>query len=126
MEKIRLAAEHSTRRGLGFAALAIVVTMLGLSFYPALALKTGAALLLITAAILYFKAHIAPGRNVRDTEVWLMIGDRIDMPAEAAQRVIGRVLQELYRRYAAWTVAAAGATWLCGLVAGVVFEPQAL
>jgi len=126
LEQIRLAAEHSTRRGLGFAGLAIFTTMLGLSFYPALALKTGAALLLITAVILYFKAYMAPTRNVRDTEVWLMIGDRIDMPLEAAQRVIGRLLQELYRRYAAWTVAAAGGTWVCGLIVGVLFEPRAL
>ena len=118
MDRIRLAAEVSIRRGMGFAALAIGVTCLGLSFDVVLALRTAAVTLGMACAILFFKGVQARTRNFRHTEVWILLDRSISLPDAVAQKLIGQVLRETYYRYGEWTLAVAVGVWLISLIAG--------
>lgn len=117
MDRIERLAELSILRGLGFAALAIVTVMVGLSFEAALCFQTGAILAVLTAVVLAFRAWEAPSRNIRDTEVYLMLDGEFGMPRERAQAYVGGVLRRLYGRFARITAGFAVAFWLVSLVA---------
>jgi hypothetical protein len=100
LQRIELLAEISVARGCGFAGLAILTFMLGLSWDMALASEVGGALILGVCMILIIKGHVAPNRPVRKTELWMML-DQGDRPNPAiAQRVIGPVLHTCYLRFA--------------------------
>lgn len=96
MDDIHQAALLSVARGTGFAGLAIVTTMIALSFDPGLAAGTGSVMSMITAFVLYIRGdralHVRPTR----TEVWLMICREARPPAAIAQKVIGTALREAY------------------------------
>lgn len=115
MDRIESAAEISIGRAVGFGALAIATTVLGLIFEPALALKTGGAATLLMAAILQLKAQQAPSKPYRSTELWLILDRRLGLPDDQAQRIVGTVLSATYRRYAGFSVVAAVGMWLLGL-----------
>ncbi len=115
MHRIEQAAEISVGRAVGFGALAIVTVVLGLIFAPVMALKTGGALTLLMAAVLQLKAERAPVQPYRSTEVWLILDQRLGMPDEHAQRIVGHTLRAVYLRYALASAAVAGGLWLLGL-----------
>ncbi len=117
MNRIEEAADLSVRRAVGFGALAILLTMAGLSAEPLLALRAGAALTLVMWAVLMVKAHLAPRKPYKRTELWLMLEPPPSWPAEHAQRIVGDVLQTTFRRYAQVTFACATALWLASLLA---------
>lgn len=113
-------AEMATARACGFAGLGIVAVMVGLSFDPLLALKSGAILLSMLTAVLHFLALRAPTVPYKRTEVWLMI-EASDRPPEAvAQRLIGGAVQAAYRRFALYAASGAGAMWLLALLYALV------
>lgn len=114
--QIVLAAETSVGRAVGFAALAIGCVVLGLSSYPLLALRSGAALSLLTAAILYRQALAAPRRPYRRTETWLLLDRPRSLPDSVAQRLIGSALSRVLERYARWCAVAALLFWLTSLL----------
>lgn len=118
--RIRVAAETSVGRAAGFAALAIGCVVLALSSYSVLALRTGAVLCLLAAAILYQRALAAPERPYRRTEIWLILDRPRNLPEELAQRLIGETLRSTLERYARWYAAAAAGFWLVSLI---WFEP---
>jgi hypothetical protein len=120
---IEEAAERSVARGTGFAALAAGVTMSGLSFVPVLSLKTGAAIALLTWAVLALKALRARRRPYRRTEVWLMLDPKPALPRDQAQRLIGEALERAFRRYAARALLTAVALWLASLAADAAGLP---
>jgi hypothetical protein len=100
LQKIELLAEISVARGCGFAALAILTFMLGLSWDMELASRVGGMLVLLVCIGLLIKARLAHERPVHRTELWMML-ERGDRPNRAiAQRVIGPVLQTCYLRFA--------------------------
>jgi hypothetical protein len=105
MDSIREACDISIRRACGFGALAIGTAMLGLSYYPLLAVRFGAILTSIMIAVLLIKALRAPWRPYRRTEAWLILGKRHGLPESRAQQVFGSTLRERYLWHA--TVAAA-------------------
>lgn len=77
--------------------LAIFTFMVGLSGDPDLAIRAGAILVTLTAVLLYWRGRKAPGRNFRQTEVWLMIRDAPGAPPkDRLQRMIGGALAESY------------------------------
>ena len=120
MERIRFAAEVSVRRALGFAGLGVGTAVMGLVYDPVLALKTGATLLALIAAVLFYKAYRAPTRNFKETEVWILLDRDTSLNDQAAQRVIGGVLRETYRRYAEAIVLLAGAAWISSIVVALL------
>ncbi|MFN4282833.1 MAG: hypothetical protein ACK4NA_09360 [Alphaproteobacteria bacterium] len=114
MERIRELAWLSVGRACGFALLAIFTVMIALSFDPALAARSGAVLFLISAVALRLLARLAPTRNPRRTEVWYMLDPREQPSGLGAQRVIGAVLADVYRRFAGWALAAGLGCWGLG------------
>lgn len=117
MDRIERLAELSILRGLGFAALAIATVMVGLSFEAALCFQSGAILAVLTAVVLAFRAWEAPTRNVKDTEVYLMLDGDFGMPPDRAQAHVGALLRRLYGRFARIVAGFAVFFWMVSLVA---------
>ena len=115
IDRIRICAELSVRRALGFTLLGILVALFGLSWDAGLALKTGAVLMALVFAVLLWKAHGAPSHPYRRTETWLLLDRCHELPEDQAQRTIGGVLRDVYLRYATWAAALAGLQWLAAL-----------
>jgi hypothetical protein len=120
VERVRVAAETSVGRAVGFAALGIGCVVLGLSSYPVLALRSGAGLSLLTAAVLYLHALRAEHRPYRRTETWLLVDWPAALPQELAQRLIGTALGRALQRYAHICAAAAVLFWLGSLTWAVL------
>jgi hypothetical protein len=116
MDEIEGFARVSVARGSGFAVLAIVCLMVGLSGMPALALKTGGIFGLIAAFVLLVKAERAPYRLYKRTEVWLMLDERVRPPEAVAQRVIGMTLRAVCQEFALYFAQAAAAALAMSLV----------
>mgnify|MGYP005848291151 CR=1 FL=1 len=113
---MRRAAELSVGRAVGFGALAVGCVVLGLAAFPVLALRSGAALTMMMAAILLLKARQAPARPFKRTEVWLILGRPEHLPPSLAQRLIGTALHDVLTRYGHWSAGIAVAFWLASLV----------
>lgn len=115
LERIRVAAEISVGRAVGFAALAIGCVVVGLSSDPRLALRSGALLSLLTAAILCLHALAASRRSYRRTEIWLLIDKPRHLQDAVAQRLIGTALGNVLRHYARWCGVVGVLFWLASL-----------
>lgn len=116
LETIEKLAEFSVARACGFAMLAILVMVLGLSGEPDMALKTGATLSLLTSMILLLKAGLAEAKPYRSTELWLMLKPE-ERPHEAvAQRIIALALREAFLRFALYFANGAAAMLIVQLV----------
>lgn len=116
-QRIAQAAELSVGRAVGFGALGIGCTVLGLSGFPLLALRSGAVLTGLMAAILLLKGAAATRRPYRRTEVWLILDRPRDLPPERAQSLIGTALRLAFERYARWSAAVAAGFWALSLLA---------
>ena len=100
LQKIEEVAEISVARGCGFAALAILTLMIGLSWDMMLASKVGGGLVLLVCMVLIVRARGALRQPVRNTELWMML-DACERPDPAvAQRVLGAALRTCYLRFA--------------------------
>jgi hypothetical protein len=116
LETIEEQAEICVARACGFAALGIATLMVGLSWDMVLASKIGGLLILAACMILLLKAHRAPHRPVRRTELWMTLEPDVRPNAAIAQRVVGAVLRECYLRCpACGALAAATLTLSLGL-----------
>jgi hypothetical protein len=111
MENLRRAAFVSIGRAVAFAGLGIFVVMVGLSFDPVLALRTGGVLLLILLAGLLLRAQQVQRADYRHTEAWLLL-DRTERPSDrtAGQQLIA-ALREACMLFARWTAGAAALVW---------------
>ncbi len=102
--------------GCGFAALAICTVMFGLISEPVLAFRSGAILTGLTTIILFWKARSAPRTDYRDTELWILLERKPELPEAYAGRVITGILSEVYMRHAEAAAAIAFVLWLVSLV----------
>lgn len=116
MERIRACAELSVRRGCGFAALAILTFMFGLSAAPVLALRAGAILTALASVVLFLKALRAPNRDYRRTELWVLLDRNHGLPEAHAERIINTVLRDVYLRYAEFAGLIALTLWALTLI----------
>ncbi|MDZ4736733.1 MAG: hypothetical protein SGJ07_10345 [Rhodospirillaceae bacterium] len=121
MDRIRSLAALSVGRACFFAGFAIWATMFALIVDPVLALRVGAALVSIVACVLLIKAHNAAERPYRETEVWLLMDRKTDLPADRIQRAIGGALTEIYRRYARYALAIAAIFWFLAIVSNLIW-----
>jgi len=94
MDAIENAAFVSVGRASGFAGLAIFTLMLGLSFDPPLATRTGGLIGLGVVVLLLLYGWRALSRPYLRTEAWIILPKDRRPPAGIAQRVIGRTLRE--------------------------------
>lgn len=116
MHKVEELALISVARGVGFAALAIATLMLGLSSDLQTSLKAGGILTLITSLTLLMKGLMAPQRDYKRTEVWIML-DPNDRPSAAlAQDLIGDALKRTYLNFARHAALISGGLLLLAMV----------
>ena len=111
MTKLRQVAFVSVGRAVGFSGLAIFTVMVGLSFEPVLALRSGGVLLLVLLAALLLKAQHAPFQDHRRTETWILLeeGDRPD--ERFARGLISAALRDACLWFARWTAGVAALVW---------------
>ena len=107
MQAVERAAYLSVGRACGFGALAIFCFMVGLSYDPNLAARSGGLLTMLMTAILVMRALSAPARPYRTTETWLMLEAAQRPSAHVAQQVIGSALRDAYFWYARSTATVA-------------------
>jgi hypothetical protein len=107
MEEIRRVAIECVGRAVMFGSLAIGCVMVGFSFAPVSAFRSGAVLTLLMALVLMWQAMAASSRNPKHTEVWLYLDEK-SRPAEAHARVVfATIMREVYGRYAQITLGVA-------------------
>lgn len=118
MDQIRHLAIVSVARACAFALLAILSVMVGLSFDPLLAAKSGAILFSGMVAVLLAKAWRAPHKPYRRTEVWLMLDGRPGGSDRRAQQMIPAILRDVFMQFATIAAVPAVALWVVtGLIA---------
>jgi hypothetical protein len=111
MEAIREASDLSIRRACGFGLLAIWTTVVGLSYEPLIAVRTGAVLTTAMGVVLLIRAWGAPRRPYKRTEVWLILDKKHDLPEARAQQVFGNILRDRYLWHATVAGGVALALW---------------
>jgi hypothetical protein len=100
MEKIREVAVFCVGRAVFFGSLAIGCVMVGFSFNPVSAFRSGAMLTLLMAGILVWKAAAAQSQNPKRTEVWLYLDEKTRPPDAHIHFMFATVLREVYARFA--------------------------
>jgi len=118
--RMRLLAEISTARGCGFAGLAILCLMVGLSANIATTLKAGGYSALLVMTVLLLMAQRAPAKPFRQTEVWLMLEEAERPPEPLAQRLLSGVRRAAFLRFAAYHAVAAATMLTAGFVVGLL------
>jgi hypothetical protein len=119
-ERVEACAEISVARGCGFAWLAIITFMVGLSWDLPLAGKVGGVLAMVVCAVLLVKRARVQVRPYKRTEVWLMLSERERPSPEMAQMLISSALGVTYLKYAARAAFIASWLLLGSLVVGLV------
>ncbi|MBU8542324.1 MULTISPECIES: hypothetical protein [Roseomonadaceae] len=123
MEMMRTLADHSIRRALSFAGLAVVTLMLALSFDIVLALRTGGNLLAMLCLGLIWTAWRTPHRNMRRSELWSLLTEHAailarSLPPAEAQRLMAATLRQRLLWHAEQVGAAALVLWVVALLLG--------
>jgi len=111
MDKLQQAAFLSIGRAVGFTGFGILTVMIGLSYDPVLALRSGGLLLLLLLAALLLKAQRMPETNYRHTEVWVLL-DENDRPDERfAGAAVKVAVRNACLHFARWTAGVAVVIW---------------
>ena len=97
---VQNAAFVSVGRACGFAGLAVLCVVLGLSYEPALAARTGGFMSLVICLILLFRAWRVQRQPYKRTETWLILRKDDRPRAEVAQRLVSTALKEAYLFFA--------------------------
>ena len=116
MYEIRRIALQCVGRAVMFGSLAIGCVMMGFSFSPVSAFRSGAFMALIMAALLMGKAMTAGSKNPKRTEVWLYLDEKSRPIDAAAQTVFRTVMREVYVLYARISLAASLGLFALSLV----------
>jgi hypothetical protein len=119
LNSLRRVAFISIGRGVAFAGLGIFVVMVGLSFDPVLALRSGGVLLLILLAGLLLKAQQVAHTDYRSTEAWLLL-DRAERPDEKIAGYLTTALREACFWFARWTAGVAALVWGFAAISSLV------
>jgi len=127
MDVIRALADHSIRRACGFAGLGVFVTMLALSYDIVLTLRTGAALTAMGCLALAAIAWHAPRRDMRRTELWVLLTHAASdvvrrMPRARAQALLSGILRERLLWHAERVGLIAMVLWALMLLAALVMR----
>jgi hypothetical protein len=123
MDPLRQAAYVSIGRACGFGSLAILCFMVGLSFDPSLAARTGGILGLVMTGVLIVKARLAERVPYRRTETWLILAESDRPPPAVVQSLVGAVLRDVFLEFARYTAIAAVLMLLAAILLAI---PKAL
>ena len=124
IERIKLYADLSIRRGCGFALLGIATFMVGMSADAVLAFRAGAIMVSLLMAVLLLKGFRAPVRSYKATEVWILLDKSHGLPETRAQQVFGGILRDRYFWHAEIVAAGALGLWIVAFALRV-FGPGA-
>ena len=124
LQRIEHLAEISVARGCGFAALAIVTFMIGLSGDMVSSLKAGGYLSLFVCLVLLFKAWLYGLRSYKSTEVWLMLSPRERPDSAIAQYVIGTALRDTCLRFALYAAQVSANLLAAAVLYGLIVAVQ--
>jgi len=128
MEKIREIAVMCVGRAVMFGSLAIGCVMIGFSFNPVSAFRSGAVATLMMACVLMWKALSANNQNPKTTEVWLYLDETSRPLDQHARFVFATVMREVYGRYAQYALFVACALFVISLLFTAFgmkpFEPE--
>jgi hypothetical protein len=116
VDHIRRIAYETVLRACGFGSLAIFCLMIGMSFNPPVAFKTGGVLTMLMTMILVLKAIEAGTKPYRRTEMWLYLPEEHRPPPASAQQVTSSIMRETYLTFAMWTSIVAIAMWLLAML----------
>lgn len=116
MDALRRAAFTSIGRACGFAGLAILCVMVGLSYDPAAAAASGGILSMLVVAVLLLKARWASTGDVRRTEMWLLLDKAQQPPAAAAQWAGATALREACLWFARYAAGVSAGLWALTLL----------
>lgn len=100
MEKIREIAIFCVGRAVFFGSLAIGCVMIGFSFNPVSAFRSGAVLTLVMAVVLLWKAMAAQSQNPKRTEVWLYLDENVRPPEAQAKFIVSTIMRDVYGKFA--------------------------
>lgn len=118
MERVAYFADFSVKRACAFATLAIGTLLVGFSYQLEMVAKLGAVLFTLQGVVLLiFAGRRYPGRAYRRTELWTLLGKRldIDLPDERVREIIAVTLRDAYLRYFRITAWVAGLFWVVTL-----------
>lgn len=116
MDELRRMAFVSIGRACGFAGLAILCVMIGLAYDPLVAVRSGGIFMTLATIVLLLKARQALTRDVRHTEMWLML-EEDRRPAQAyAQWAGATVLRDTYLWFAQYAAGLSIVLWLAALI----------
>lgn len=107
--RVRKLAELTVMKASGYACLAIATTMSGMAFAPALALRTGAVMLLALAVALEVTARRYHRiRRITESEVWNLIPSAERPDKERGRALIVPAMRAELHQKALWAGCAAG------------------
>lgn len=100
MGEVKRVAVECVGRAVMFGSLAIGCVMIGFSFNPVSAFRSGAFLTLMMALVLMWKAMTANSKDPRRTEIWLYLDEKSRPIDDPARRVFGIVVRDVYGVFA--------------------------
>lgn len=98
--RIEQAALVSVTRALAFSTLAIMTTMVAVSFDPSLAMRMGAIMVAIVALVLVSQSWRVHRVDYRRTETYILLDGQTGLDERLSARIIRDTLVRLYRRFA--------------------------
>ncbi|WP_436642531.1 hypothetical protein [Microbaculum sp. FT89] len=116
MDELRRLAFVSIGRACGFAGLGILCVMLGLTYDPLVAVRSGGILMTIATLVLLLKARVALTQDVRRTEMWLMLDEGKRPAAAYAQWAGATVLRDAYLWFAQYAAGLSAVLWVTALI----------
>jgi len=116
MDELRRTAFVSIGRACGFAGLAILCVMLGLTYDPLVAVRSGGILMTLATVVLLLKARMALTQDVRRTEMWIMLDDGKRPAADYAQWAGATVLRDAYLWFAQYAAGLSVLLWVAALI----------
>lgn len=124
MDELRRLAFVSIGRACGFAGLAIFCVMVGLTFDPLVALRSGGILMTLATIVLLIKARGALTKDVRRTEMWIMLDESKRPASEYAQWAGATVLRDAYLWFAQYAAGLSIVLWLAALAMSLAQRVQ--
>jgi preprotein translocase subunit SecG len=116
MDEIRRVAVECVGRAVMFGSLAIGCVMVGFSFNPVSAFRSGAFLTLMMALVLMWKAMTASTKDPRRTEIWLYLDEKSRPIDDSARRVFGSVMRDVYGVFARLALSVAVGFFVLSLI----------
>lgn len=120
MEPLRRAAFAAASRAFGFSGLAIFCSMIGMSFDPVTAARTGGTMMTLLTVAYLIMAYRTFRDDYRRTEAWIILSEKERPAAAAAATVVANVRREAFLWFARLGAVLSVALWSVALLLRLV------